>query len=217
MQIQTGAVLWDLDGTLIDSGEEHWLAWQSTMANHGLPITRAQYDVTFGRRNQDFLADWLGADADPTQIAHVGITKEARYRAAVLAGRVVLLPGARHWLETLHAAGWQQALATSAPQVNALAILEVLGIGDLFGAVVCAEDVSRGKPDPEVFLTAAARLNTPAARCIVVEDADAGVAGAHAAGMRAIGVGTSGAARAADLWIERLDLLAPDSFTRLLA
>src|SRR5919206_260042 len=97
-------------------------------------------------------------------------------------------------LAALPAAGWRQAVAWSAPPLNLEVILAALGLNEAFDAIVSAEEVERGKPDPQIFLTAAAKVQTPPARCIVVEDAPAGTEAARRAGMRAIGVLTTPAA-----------------------
>jgi beta-phosphoglucomutase-like phosphatase (HAD superfamily) len=107
-------------------------------------------------------------------------------------------------------------MASSAPRANLEAIINALGIGDYFSAVVSAEDVTRGKPDPQVFLTAAAKLRVAPAACVVVEDAPAGVEAARRAGMRALGVLTGHAELPADLSVRTLDELPDDAFDRLL-
>ena len=128
---------------------------------------------------------------------------------------VSLLPGAACWLRQLADGGWRQAIASSAPRLNIDAILQVLGIEEQFGAVVAAEDVQRGKPDPQVFLMAAARLSVPAERCVVVEDSPAGIEGAHRAGMAAIGVGSAHGGLPADRTVGSLADLPADAFERL--
>ena len=95
-------------------------------------------------------------------------------------------------------------------------VLEALAAAHDFQAIVSAEDVRKGKPDPEVYLTAASRVGVPPARCIVVEDAVAGIEGARRAGMRSIGVSHNGNELGADLVVQSLDLLDPDTFERLL-
>jgi beta-phosphoglucomutase-like phosphatase (HAD superfamily) len=96
-------------------------------------------------------------------------------------------------------------------------ILEGLKIADLFDATVSAEDVQTGKPDPEVFLVAAARVSTPPARCVVIEDAPAGIEAARLAGMRTIGVQSSHASLSADVVVRTLEELSEDAFDRLIA
>jgi beta-phosphoglucomutase len=212
----TGAILWDMDGTLVDSEEFHWLSWRDTMASEGIPITREQFVVTFGQRNDSILPRWLGSDAIPDRIQRVGDAKEAQYRRLVRDSGLVPLPGAAEWVRRLHQENWRQAIASSAPRANLDVVLEVMGLTGCFQAIVSAEDVTAGKPDPQVFLTAASRLGTPPGQCIVVEDAAAGIEAARRAGMRSIGVSRK-AALAADVAVPSLADLAPDTFTKLLA
>ena len=94
-------------------------------------------------------------------------------------------------------------------------MLEVLGFGEFFDAIVSAEDVVNGKPDPEVFLTAAKQLRSTPAECIVVEDAPAGVEAAKRAGMCCIAVGSPSELKTADLVVSDLSQLANDAFARL--
>jgi len=211
----TGAVLWDMDGTLVDSEEQHWLSWRDTMAAEGMPVTREQFVETFGMRNDAILPRWLGDRATTDIIQRVGDAKEELYRKLVRRDGLAPLAGAAEWLERLKEAGWRQAIASSAPGANVEVVLEVLGLAGLFEAIVSAEDVTAGKPDPQVFLTAASRLGVGPSQCIVVEDAAAGVEAARRAGMRSIGVSRDGRL-AADLAVSSLRELAPDAFENLL-
>ena len=210
------SVLWDLDGTLIDSEQYHWLAWRDTMAVHGVPLTHAQFLATFGLRNDAIVPQWIpGASAALTdEIAHA---KEALYRRLVREGGLDPLPGVLHWTERLAREGWRQAVASSAPRENIDAVLGVLSLEACFQAVVSAEEVTHGKPDPQVFLTAASRLDSTPAECIVVEDAPAGIEAARRAGMRSIGVRRNGSPLPADLAVTSLADLPADAFTRLLS
>jgi len=209
------AVLWDLDGTLVDSGDYHWRSWRDTMAVEGQPLTYQQFLDSFGQRNDRILTGWLGRDASPSLIARIGDAKEALYREFARSEGLVALPGAEQWVKRLHADGWRQAIASSAPRANVEVMVEAVGIAGHLQALVAAEDVTVGKPDPQVFLTAAARLGVPARRCVVVEDAPAGVEAARAGGMRSIGVSATGNL-AADLFVRSLADLPPDAFERLL-
>ncbi len=210
-----GAVLWDLDGTLVDSGELHWRAWREALAAEGLAVTYDQFLRSFGQRNDLILRGWFGDALDEARIRRVGDAKEARFRDLVAREGVRPLPGAAAWVERLARAGWRQAIASSAPRANVEAIRRALAFGDRFAASVAAEDVTAGKPDPQVFLLAAARLGVDPPRCLVVEDAPAGIEAARRAGMASIGLGPAGAA-AADLGVGALTDLAPDAFERLL-
>jgi beta-phosphoglucomutase len=210
-----GAVLWDLDGTLIDSEQYHWLAWRDTMATEGVPLTHPEFMKTFGLRNDAIIPQWI-AGATAADVDRIATAKELLYRRLVREGRLVPLPGAAEWIERLANDGWRQAIASSAPRENVDAVLSVIGLAPFFQAIVSAEDVTHGKPDPEVFLKAAARLGSPASRSIVVEDAPAGVEAACRAGMPSIGVSRNGQLPA-NLAVRSLEDLPLDSFSRLLA
>ena len=207
-------VLWDLDGTLADSREFHWRAWHDTMARHGAEISEAQFNTSFGQRNDAILTRWLGDKATPEVIAQIGDEKEALYRTFVEVEGITPLPGAAEWVRRLHEAGWLQAIASSAPRANIEVMARVLGFSGVMRALVGAEDVRRGKPDPDVFLAAAARLTVPPERCVVVEDAAAGIEAARRAGMKSIGVGLD--LKAADICVAMLTDLPDDAFEKLL-
>jgi beta-phosphoglucomutase len=209
-------VLWDLDGTLVDSAEFHWFSWRDTLAAEGHPITYQQFLDSFGQKNDRILPLWLGADTPRERMKRIGDAKEAEYRRLARTHGLTALPGAAQWVHRLHERGWKQAIASSAPRQNVEVMLEVLGVDHDFDAIVGAEDVTAGKPDPQVFLTAAARLNLPPERCIVVEDAAVGIEAARRAGMRSIGVNRS-ADLDADVRVRSLADIGDEGFDRLLA
>jgi beta-phosphoglucomutase len=211
----TGAVLWDLDGTLVDSGDYHWQSWRDTLAAENISLTYEQFLASFGQKNDRILRGWLGADAPADRIERIGDAKEAEYRRLAREGGLAPLPGAADWVARLKGEGWRQAIASSAPRLNVEVMLGACGLAPFFDAIVSAEDVTAGKPDPQVFQTAAARLQASADRCIVVEDAAVGIEAARRAGMRSIGV-SQGAALDADVAVRSLTDLPLDAFARLL-
>jgi beta-phosphoglucomutase len=180
-------VIWDVDGTLVDTAELHFQAWQAVCREQGRPFTRADFAATFGRRNPEIIHALFGDRFDERQTAALGERKEELYRAAAGKG-VSLLPGARALLEDLQRAGFAQAIGSSAPRANLELILRLTGAEPFFQAAVSMEDTQRGKPDPQVFLVAAERVGVPPGRCVVVEDAVAGVEAARAGGMKCIAV-----------------------------
>ncbi len=216
MRAFTGGVLWDLDGTLIDSTEYHWQTWHDTLRDAGYPITRDQFAASFGQRNDTVIRHLTHPDIDDETAVALSNAKEASYRELLIAQGIALLPGAAAWLERLHADGWAQAIVTSAPRRNLTAVLYALGDLPYFATTVAAEDVLHGKPDPQPFVLAAARLDLPASRCIVVEDAPAGIQAGQAAGMATVGVLTHQDTLSADIVVSSLADLPPDAFTRLL-
>jgi beta-phosphoglucomutase len=211
----TGAVLWDMDGTLVDSEEYHWLSWRDTMQLEGISITHDQFLKTFGQRNDSILPQWLNSAATPESIIRIGDSKEELYRKLVHEGRIEPLPGVMDWIERLREQGWRQAVASSAPRKNIEVVLDAMGLAGFFDALVSAEDVTAGKPDPQVFQKGAERLGMPPARCIVVEDAVPGVEAARRAGMRCIGVSRTAALIGADVVVRSLTDLPATAFEDL--
>ena len=210
------AALWDVDGTLIDSREYHWLSWRGALEAEGFRVTPEQFAASFGRRNDEILRGYFPAYG-PADIARVGEAKEVAYRRLVREQGIDLLPGVRRWLERLRAEGWRQAVASSAPRANLEVIIGALGLDGYFAAVASAEDVTEGKPDPQVFLAAAARLGVEPRSCVVVEDAPAGTEAARRAGMRSIGVLSSHGELEADIVVRTLEDLPETAFGDLLA
>jgi beta-phosphoglucomutase family hydrolase len=204
------AVIWDLDGTLIDSSNLHWEAWQKVMEAENITLTYEQYVADFGKRNDEILRGRLGADLSDEFIARVSLAKEEVYRGLIRTKGLELLPGARHWLERFKAEGWLQALATSAPRGNIDAVFAALGIGEYFDAAISSEEVRAGKPEPDVFLAAASKLGVSPRDCVVIEDAPAGIEAARRAGMKSVGVLTTHRELKADLVAPSLDQLPND-------
>lgn len=208
------AVLWDMDGTLIDSAEYHWLTWRDALAEEGVQLSRDEFNSWFGSRNDRILRRYFeGITAG--EIARIGGRKEARYREMVRARGISPLPGVRAWLTRLHEAGWRQAVASSAPPANIDVLIDVLSLGHVFQAAVSAEEVPHGKPHPDVFLHAAARLDVAPARSVVVEDAPLGVEAGRRGGMRTIGIAGLHGQLDADVVTASMADLPLDTFDRL--
>jgi beta-phosphoglucomutase len=205
------AVIWDVDGTLVDTAEMHFAAWKRLADELGLPFTRADFAATFGKRNPEIIGQLFWSHCTPAEVDELGYRKEEYYRAAARRG-VTLLPGTRALLEGLHAAGFAQAIGSSAPRENVDLIMSLTGTNRFFAATVACEDTQRGKPDPQVFEMAASRLGAVPGHCLVVEDAIAGVQAAKAGGMKCIAVTFVGhhpeeklRAAGADLVVESLE------------
>lgn len=184
------AVIWDLDGTLVDTAELHYQAWRRLTEKHGLPFTRADFTATFGWRNPEIIPHlWKITDAN--KVRKLGDEKEALYRAEASKG-VELLPGARRLIDKFHEDGLLQAIGSSAPRDNIELLLQMTGIARYMSAIVSMEDTQRGKPNPEVFLLAAKKLGVEPASALVIEDAPVGVQAAKAGGMRCLAVTFAG-------------------------
>jgi beta-phosphoglucomutase len=201
----TYAVLWDVDGVIIDSAEQHRRAWRQLAEEQSLPYTDEAFWASFGMRNGDVIPRLFGVAGPPERIAALADRKEALYRELV-AREGKALPGARELMAALHAAGYRQALASSAPEANIALIVRLLDLGPLLEGKMSGETVAHGKPAPDIFLAAAAQVGVEPERCLVIEDAPAGVEAAHAGGMRCLAVRRAGVADAPGL--ERADYVA---------
>lgn len=186
------AALFDFDGIVIDSHDAHERSWMMLAEELGTTFTRAQFKATFGQRNQSILP-WLGwaEAADAVRIQSLGDRKEHLYREILRAEGIDPLPGAIELLGSLNRAGIPCVIGTSTPRANVDCVLELTGLGGHFQTIVAAEDVSRGKPDPEVFVTGARRCGVEPACAVVFEDAHAGLRAAKAGGMKAVAVTTT--------------------------
>ncbi len=213
---QPRAVLWDLDGTLIDSMPYHWEAWNEILTPLGYHFSIDSFKPTIGLRNEEIIRQHLKLDQIPAEIEQIMQAKEERYRAIVCERGLPLLDGVQQWLTWLKDQQWQQAIVTSAPRDNVSAIQQATDLEMFMGTIICAEDVERGKPYPDPFLLAAERLSVQPDRCIVIEDAPAGLEGARRAGMKTIGVLTTHKTLEADVVVKSLSDLTPDAFEQIM-
>ncbi len=183
------AVIWDLDGVIIDSADEHRRAWQRLAREEEIKFTDEDFWATFGKRNDDIIAILWGP-LSPEQVQLLRDRKEIYFRE-LIRQTAAPLPGSMELMRSLHEAGYLQALASSAPIENIQLISEVLGLERYLTALVSGETVPHGKPAPDIFLKAAQELYIEPSRSLVIEDAVAGVEAAHAAGMRCIAVASN--------------------------
>lgn len=204
------AVLWDMDGTLVDTAKLHFDAWVLACQALGREFTAEDFRLTFGRRNPEIYDYLFPGKPNPEASDRLGLEKELLYRAEAKRQGISLLPGVGELIQDLARSGAKQGIGSSAPRGNLDLILELTGIGPFMGAIVGQEDTSRGKPDPEVFLVGAQRLGLSPHQCVVVEDAVAGVQAAKAAGMKAVGVTFVGHHPAEALKAAGADLLLED-------
>ena len=212
------AVIFDVDGVLINSYRPHFESWRMLAAEHGITMTEQQFQSTFGRTSRDIIAHFWGDRLDPARIPAMDEHKEALYRQ-IIQRDFPAMPGAAELIDALHEAGFRLAVGSSGPPQNVDLTLKLLGREGRIHARITGADVQRGKPDPQVFLIAADRLGIPPAACAVVEDAPAGITAARAAGMAAIALtGTADAAGLADadLVVHSLRDLTPQRIADLI-
>jgi len=211
------AVIFDVDGVLVDSYAAHFESWKRLGGETGVTLTEAQFAESFGRRSREVIRQHWGSMRHLTdaEVERLDYRKEKLFRE-ILEKDFPGMDGARELIEALATDAMRIAVGSSAPEENVELVLDRLGVRDHVHVVVTGEDVQRGKPDPQVFLIAAERLAVAPARCVVVEDAPAGLEAARHAGMRAIGVRTTHATLRADIVVDTLDDLPDDGFDRLI-
>jgi len=184
-------VVFDLDGTLVDNMELHTQAFADFMGRHGLPpLDDAQRARLDGKRNTDIFPDLFGRDLPREELFALADEKEALYRA-LSRGRLVPLAGLARLLTLLAAGRIPVAVATSGPADNVRHTLAETGLAGRITDVVRGDEVARGKPHPDIFLAAAARIGVPPGECLAFEDSPSGVAAARAAGMVCVALTTS--------------------------
>ena len=211
-------VIFDWDGVVIDSSAHHERSWEILAEEIGKPLPPGHFKDGFGKKNQEIIPRILRWSQDPDEIALLGERKEELYRELVRAGGVVILPGARELLVALRDAAIPRAIGSSTPRSNLDAIFAATGLGAFFEAVVCGDDVTAGKPAPEVFLLAAKKLGLAPGTCLVIEDAHSGIAAARAAGMKVLAVATTNRIdelSAADAAVASLDGVTPETLRRI--
>jgi beta-phosphoglucomutase len=180
------ALIFDLDGVVVDSMPVHQIAWRRYLESIGIDA----WDIVsrmHGRRNDEIVRDFLGRDAPEDEVIEHGAAKERLFRK-IMGERLTqsLVPGITEWLK--RTIGTPVALATNAERPNIDFVLDGAGLRPYFQAIVDGSQVARPKPSPDVYLRAARELGVSPEQCIVFEDSPVGVAAARSAGMRVVGV-----------------------------
>ena len=184
------ALIFDMDGVIIDSNPCHRAAWREYTRRHGVEMTETMMHRMYGKRNDEIVRDFLGAHlAEPEVFAH-GAAKEALYREYMRPRTAEsLVPGIREFLKRYR--NLDLAVATNAEAANVDFVLDDTGLRSFFRIIVDGHQVTNAKPHPEIYLRVAGLLQASPEECIVFEDSYTGVEAGLAAGMRVVGVGTT--------------------------
>ncbi len=184
------AVVFDMDGVIVDTNPTHKIAIQQFCARYGLNLSEEELRTkVYGRTNRDWITNLFGKLTEE-QLEAYAFEKEQLFRE-LYAPIIEPVKGLVTFLELLKANNIPRSIATSAPPANVDFVLEATGIGHYFDFILDERVVSRGKPDPEIYLKSAKALNLPNAQCIVIEDSLSGVAAAKASGSKVIGITTT--------------------------
>lgn len=217
-------VVFDLDGVIIDSHDQHERSWFQLADKLGLALTKEQFKESFGMRNEMCIPDVFGwtTREEKERIAELGDQKEELYRTLLASGGLSPLPGVVALVSGLAAAEIPISLGSSTSRKNIEVCFATTGLTGFFGEnYTGAEDVKRGKPAPDVFLEAARKINRTPENCVVIEDAHVGLEAALAAGMKAIAVTTTHPRKSfsnsgASLIVDSLEEVTPATIEQLL-
>ncbi len=211
------AVLFDMDGVLVDSVPLHIEAWNAALADYGLPpLDRPAYVTALGRTNMDMIVRFLGRHGVelPLERRREIVQVKERYFRSEIKDKAQALPGAVPWLEFLSTERVRCVVASSGEMANVVAVLNALQLSDYFASILSGARLPKSKPDPALFLRAAASVDADPAKCLVVEDAPAGIQAAKAAGMLCCALSTTcsaGELRQADMVLANLSAADPAS------
>jgi beta-phosphoglucomutase len=183
------AVIFDMDGVLVENSEIHNEAWRLTCLKHGKTRTSDEIRDIFGGSNKIFIERLLGI-FDEKIIETIAIEKEALYRE-MFAASIKAPAGLLNLLNELNNNNVDLAVATSAPPENLNFVLDRLNIRNFFKALVDESQIKHAKPNPEVYLATASKLNLAPNKCLVFEDSILGIQAGQAAGMKVVGITTS--------------------------
>jgi HAD superfamily hydrolase (TIGR01509 family) len=206
------AVLWDLDGVIVDSTMQHYQSWKETLERFLIDFSWETFLARYGTNIAELLPH-----LDQSEIENISREKEARF-INMLEKDPRIFPGVRPCLERLSGEQVVQGIASSAPMNNIQVSLRVCRIDHYFHAIISGEDLP-GKPDPAVYLAAAEQLGIEPANCLVIEDSPDGILGAKNAGMRALAVTTTRPVdrfRSADRILDTLEDLTIDAFCEVM-
>lgn len=214
------AVIFDMDGVLIDSTDAHLRAWQWMGRELGTEVTAEMFARTLGNGNHHTIPMLFGDGFSQPELDDIALRKEEVFRSILRNDGLPVMPGAPELLERLAAAGWRMALGTSAPAENADCVMELLPGSRHIAARINSTMVKNNKPAPDVFLLAATMLETDPRRCVVIDDSPTGLTAAERAGMGRASLTSSYPRRElesmASLVVDSLHEFAPASLEAIL-
>jgi len=185
------AVLFDWDGVVIDSKSQHERSWNRMAATYDLPLPEGHFLKGFGKRNEEIIPDILGWSTTAEETQKWADLKEEMYRELIREDGIEPLDGVREFVARLIKCGIRRSIASSTPRANIQCSLEITGLAPHFEAMTGAEDVSNGKPAPDVFFQAAEKVGADPTKCIVLEDSFSGIEAGKNAGAFVIGIATT--------------------------
>lgn len=205
------AVIWDMDGVLLNSGPSHFKAWRATLEKYKIKVYEERLRRTFGMTNQQVIQFIVDQPISKELTDKIIREKDLLFQN-IIRDKAVFLPGVKKWMETFRQNGIRQALASSGSPGNINVVLSALAVETYFDVVISGDGMP-SKPDPFVFIKAADRLGVIPLNCLVIEDAVTGVQAAKASGMKCVAVTTTNHAEKladADVVLDNLAELMTD-------
>ena len=184
-------VIFDWDGVVIDSSRQHEESWDLLAEEEGLSLFEGHFKIGFGKRNELIIREILKWTSDPIEVARLGERKEVLYREIIQREGISLLLGVGDFVKSLQTNNAPYAIGSSTPRENIESVLAYLRHTDWFRHIVAAADVEKGKPNPEVFLKAAEKLEVAPGQCVVFEDSLSGIEAGKAGGMKVVALTTT--------------------------
>ncbi|KIE58595.1 phosphatase [Methylacidiphilum kamchatkense Kam1] len=185
------AAIFDWDGVLVDSVKQHEKSWRMLAAEQHKEVAQDFMNKTFGMKNEKIISEFLGWTQNPEEITQLSKRKEELYKKIVQEEGLCLIDGVKEFLDRLKQKHIPMAVCSSTTKTNIFFVLEKLGLKEYFPVIVGAEEVREGKPHPAPYLVTAQKLGYVPSRCVVFEDAPAGVESAKKAGMKVIALTTT--------------------------
>jgi beta-phosphoglucomutase family hydrolase len=211
-------VIWDMDGVLADTAQFHYQAWAKIFADRGVKFSWEDFAHSFGMRNDRIIPKVLGRRCTEEEIMSIDKEKEALFREFAK-GQIKPLDYLKDLLTSLKNKGFKMAVASSGTPENLKLVIEECKLAPFFLYLVNGKEVHHGKPHPEMFLLAAKKLGVSPAKCIVVEDAHAGIEGANRAGMKCIAITSTHkreTLKGVDIIVDSFKELGPETFNKLI-
>jgi len=214
-------VIFDLDGVIVDSGDCHKESFYIVAEEEGIEMTDELFLEGFGRRNDELFPIFFGRPLSQEKLDYLSDRKESIYRDLMRKAGVNALPGAVEFIQDLKKTGFKIAIGSSTCLENVKFVLSSIGVLEHFDAIVSAEDVTVGKPNPKVFLLGSEKIGVDPKKCMVVEDAVSGVQAAKSGNMKALGVTTTREKEAlaeanADLIVASLEEVSGEKTAKLI-
>jgi len=212
------AVIWDMDGVIVDTAQYHLKGWQMVFRKRGANYTEEDFRRNTGKRSDSIIKNVLGEKIAQGEIIAITREKDETFRQ-LMGQNIRPFPGVLKLITSLKEHGFKIAIASSAPMENIQLITQSLKIHNRFDAIISGWETTKGKPHPQIFLRAVEKLGVEAEDCIVIEDAISGVTASQRAGIRCIAVTNTTPRkdlREADLVIDTLEEITVDDLERLL-